>query len=316
MSRIKEYAIETFQIEASAIIKLSELLTDDFDKAVLDTLKCKGKVIVTGMGKSGLIGTKIAATLACTGTPAFFMHPGEAYHGDLGMIASEDIILAISNSGQTDEVLKLIPFLKDNGNIIIGMCGNPESTLAKHSTYHLNIAIDREACPLQLAPTASTTATLAMGDAFAIALLNERGFKAEDFARFHPGGSLGKRLLTKVRDVMRQDNLPCVAPNMKLNDVIIAISKARLGLAIVMSDGVVVGVVTDGDVRRAMLKYQERFFGLEISEVMTISPKTILDDAKVTDAEKIMVENKIHSLLVTSKTGELVGVVEFYDLTN
>ena len=198
MNPIRQSAIDTINAEAAAVKHLTEQLTDDFEKSVKAILACKGKVIVTGMGKSGLIGKKIAATLASTGTPAFFMHPGEAYHGDLGMIESKDIVIAIANSGQTDEVLKLIPFLQYNKNVVIAMTGNPESTLAKHAHYHLNIGVEREACPLDLAPTSSTTATLVMGDALAIALIKERHFKAEDYAVFHPGGSLGRRLLTKV----------------------------------------------------------------------------------------------------------------------
>ena len=200
-NQIKQYAIDTFEAEAAAVRNLSNLLTDDFAKAVEAILKCTGKVVVTGMGKSGIIGKKIAATLASTGTPSFFLHPGEAYHGDLGMISSNDIVLAIANSGQTDEILRLIPFMQNNGNTIIAMTGNPESTLAKNAHLNLNIAVEREACPLNLAPTSSTTAMLVMGDALAIALMKVRGFRAEDYAVFHPGGSLGRRLLTRVKDV-------------------------------------------------------------------------------------------------------------------
>lgn len=314
MSSIRDYAIHTFKVESEAISNLTAQLTDDFDAAVMAVIACRGKFIVTGMGKSGLIGSKIAATLASTGTPSFFLHPGEAYHGDLGMISKDDIILAISNSGQTDEILKLIPFLQDNGNIVISMTGREESTLAKHSTYHLNIAVAEEACPLSLAPTSSTTAALAMGDALAVALMHERGFKAEDFARFHPGGSLGRRLLTRVGDVMRRDNLPCVAPTMKLGEVIIEISNARLGVAIITEGGKICGLVTDGDVRRAMGKYSSRFFDIKVEEIMTRTPKSISQEARITEAEQIMQRNKIHSLLVTDPEGNLSGIVELYDL--
>ncbi len=315
MVDVKQIAINTFRTEAEAISGLSGQLTDDFAHAVEAVFTCTGRLIVTGMGKSGLIGTKIAATLASTGTPSFFLHPGEAYHGDLGMIAREDMVLAISNSGQTDEILKLIPFLEDNGNRVIAMTGRPDSTLAKHSEFHLNVAVDHEACPLSLAPTSSTTAALVMGDALAVALMERRGFREEDFARFHPGGSLGRRLLTRVGDVMRRDNLPRVSPATKLGDVIFTISNARLGIAaIVDADQHICGVVTDGDVRRAMLKYREAFFGLDVSEVMTRTPKIATEDMRITEAEELMHRHKIHSLLVAGDSGKLVGVVELYDL--
>lgn len=314
MSSIQASAKETFRLESEAIAHLSNLLTLDFDGAVQAILATKGKAIITGMGKSGIIGKKIAATLASTGTPSFFLHPGEAYHGDLGMIEKEDIVIAMSNSGQTDEILKLIPFLESNGNIVIGMTGKPESTLAKHSHFHLNVAVADEACPLSLAPTTSTTAMLVMGDALAIALMNERGFKSEDYARFHPGGSLGRRLLTKVGDVMRNEDLPCVPADMKLSDVIIRISDARLGIAIIMDGDNIIGLVTDGDVRRAMQKYHDRFFDIPVEEIMTRSPKTITTKDRITDAEDLMHKHKIHSLIVTDEFGKLSGIVELYDL--
>lgn len=314
MSKITDAAKKTFALEAEAVANLSNLLTEDFERAVVDIVRCSGRLIVTGMGKSGLIGRKIAATLASTGTSSFFLHPGEAYHGDLGMVSKDDMLLAISNSGQTDEILKLIPFLEDNGNRVIAMTGNPQSTLAKHSHYHLNVWVKDEACPMQLAPTSSTTATLAMGDALAIALVEERGFKEEDFARFHPGGSLGRRLLTKVADVMRKDNLPCVAASMKLSEVIMVISDARMGVAVIIENGRIAGLVTDGDVRRAMQKYEKNFFDLRVDQIMTRTPKTISQSMRVTEAEEIMRANKIHSLLVTNEKGELAGIVELYDL--
>ncbi len=314
MNEIRESALNTFRAESEAIAGLAEQLTDDFERAVEAIIACRGKVIVTGMGKSGLIGRKIAATLASTGTSSFFLHPGEAYHGDLGMIERGDTVLALSTSGQTDEVLKLIPFLQNNGNVIISITGNPSSTLARNSAFHLNSAVKHEACPLSLAPTSSTTAMLAMGDALAVALMHARDFKAEDFARFHPGGSLGRRLLTKVRDVMRRDNLPTVSPRMKLGDVIIAISNARMGVAVVTEDGEIKGLVTDGDVRRAMLKYRDRFFDTAVEEIMTRTPKKISEDDRVTDAEELMQNHKIHSLLVTAPDGKLAGIIELYDL--
>ncbi len=313
-NQIKQYAIDTFEAEAAAVRNLSNLLTDDFAKAVEAILKCTGKVVVTGMGKSGIIGKKIAATLASTGTPSFFLHPGEAYHGDLGMISSNDIVLAIANSGQTDEILRLIPFMQNNGNTIIAMTGNPESTLAKNAHLNLNIAVEREACPLNLAPTSSTTAMLVMGDALAIALMKVRGFRAEDYAVFHPGGSLGRRLLTRVKDVMRKDAL-CVPKTMTLGDVIIAISDARLGIAAVVEDEKLIGVITDGDVRRAMAKYKERFFSIQAEEIMSRTPKTISPEARITAAEEMMRVHKIHSIIVTDDNSAVVGVVEFFNVS-
>ncbi len=314
MSPIKESALNTFRAEAEAVQSLAGQLTDDFEKAVRAILATHGKVIVTGMGKSGLVGRKIAATLASTGTPSFFLHPGEAYHGDLGMIEAGDIVLALSNSGQTDEVLRLIPYLQECGNTVIAMTGNAGSTLAKNSTYHLDVSVKNEACPLSLAPTCSTTAQLAMGDALAVALMNERGFRAEDFARFHPGGSLGRRLLTRVGDVMRSEHLPTASPSSRLGEVIITISDARMGVAVILDEGKIAGIVTDGDVRRAMLKYGARFFDITADEIMTRTPKTVSVADRLTDAEQLMQDNKIHSLIVVDRDGKLAGIVELYDL--
>ena len=314
MSPIKESALNTFRAEAEAVQSLAGQLTDDFEKAVRAILATHGKVIVTGMGKSGLVGRKIAATLASTGTPSFFLHPGEAYHGDLGMIEAGDIVLALSNSGQTDEVLRLIPYLQECGNTVIVMTGNAGSTLAKNSTYHLDVSVKSEACPLSLAPTCSTTAQLAMGDALAVALMNERGFRAEDFARFHPGGSLGRRLLTRVGDVMRSEHLPTASPSSRLGEVIITISDARMGVAVILDEGKIAGIVTDGDVRRAMLKYGARFFDITADEIMTRTPKTVSVADRLTDAEQRMQDNKIHSLIVVDRDGKLAGIVELYDL--
>ena len=314
MSPIKESALNTFRAEAEAVQSLAGQLTDDFEKAVRAILATHGKVIVTGMGKSGLVGRKIAATLASTGTPSFFLHPGEAYHGDLGMIEAGDIVLALSNSGQTDEVLRLIPYLQECGNTVIAMTGNAGSTLAKNSTYHLDVSVKSEACPLSLAPTCSTTAQLAMGDALAVALRNERGFRAEDFARFHPGGSLGRRLLTRVGDVMRSEHLPTASPSSRLGEVILTISDARMGVAVILDEGKIAGIVTDGDVRRAMLKYGARFFDITADEIMTRTPKTVSVADRLTDAEQLMQDNKIHSLIVVDRDGKLAGIVELYDL--
>ena len=314
MNQILNSARNTFRLEAEAIAHLADLLTADFENAVRAILAMRGKLIVTGMGKSGIVGKKIAATLASTGTPSFFLHPGEAYHGDLGMIERGDVMLALSNSGQTDEVLKLIPYLENNGNTVIALTGKPESTLARHSHFHLNVAVADEACPLSLAPTTSTTAMLVMGDALAIALMQERNFRPEDYARFHPGGSLGRRLLTRVGDVMRKEDLPVVPPRMKLAEVIIRISDARLGVAIVMEADRILGLITDGDVRRAMQRYGDRFFAIPAEEIMTRTPKLVRTADRITDAEDLMHRHKIHSLIVTDESDRLAGIVELYDL--
>jgi len=310
---IKKIAQEVFTIESKAIANLSNLLTDDFEKAVKDILNCQGKLIISGMGKSGIIGKKIAATLASTGTPSFFLHPGEAYHGDLGMIEKDDMVLLISNSGETDEVLRLILFLKSQGNIIVAMSGNVNSTLAKNATYHLNVAVEKEACPLQLAPTSSTTATLVMGDALAVALMKQRNFQDIDFAQFHPGGTLGRRLLTKVEDVMRKENLPMVTKDSSIKELIGVISSARLGLAVVVENEDIVGIVTDGDIRRAMESLEEKFFKLSAEELMSKNPKSIDKREKLTMAQKLMTDLKVNSLIVVDGK-KFVGVVQIYDL--
>ncbi len=310
---IKNIAKEVFSIESKVIADLSNNLTEDFEKSVKDILACNGKLIISGMGKSGIIGKKIAATMASTGTPSFFLHPGEAYHGDLGMIERDDMVLLISNSGETDEVLRLIPFLKNQGNVIVAMSGNKNSTLAKNATYHLNVSVEKEACPLQLAPTSSTTATLVMGDALAIALMKQRDFQDTDFAQFHPGGTLGRRLLTKVEDVMRKKDLPKVSRETSTKELIQVISTARLGLAVVMENEKIVGIVTDGDIRRSMESLEENFFKLTAQELMSKNPKTIDKREKLTMAQKLMTDLKVNSLLVTYDNS-FIGVVQIYDL--
>ncbi len=310
---INAIAQEVFTIESREIENLKNNLTEDFELAVRAILNSKGKLIISGMGKSGIIGKKIAATMASTGTPSFFLHPGEAYHGDLGMIEEDDILLLISNSGETDEVLKLIPFLKAQRNRIIGISGKPSSTLAKNSTYHLNVSVSEEACPLQLAPTASTTATLVMGDALAIALMKLRDFQERDFAQFHPGGSLGRRLLTTVEDVMHKENLPIVKKAEGIKDIIQRVSGSKMGLAVVMEEGSVLGIITDGDIRRAMESRQEEFFSLKASELMSHNPKSINADTKLMEAQKMMSRYKVNSLLVY-KSEKMLGIVQIYDL--
>jgi len=311
---IKKLAQEVFEIESKEIANLSKRLTDDFEKAINAILQSSGKLIVSGMGKSGIIGKKIAATLASTGTPSFFLHPGEAYHGDLGMIEENDIVLLISNSGETDEVLKLIPFLKYQKNCTISMSGNDDSTLAKNTNYHLNIAVDKEACPLFLAPTSSTTATLVMGDALAVTLMKLRDFKEENFAKFHPGGSLGRRLLTTVGDVMKKKNLPIISSQATIKEVIQRISEGKLGLVAIIDNNKIIGIITDGDIRRAMESREKDFFNLKAEDLMSNHPKLIYESDKLISASNIMSQHKINSLLVVNESNDLVGVVQVYDL--
>ncbi|NVJ54168.1 MAG: KpsF/GutQ family sugar-phosphate isomerase [Campylobacteraceae bacterium] len=310
---ILNIAKEVFEVESKEILKLSKFLTIDFEQAVNAIYNSKGKLIVCGMGKSGIIGKKIAATLASTGTPSFFLHPGEAYHGDLGMIENEDVILLISNSGETDEVLKLIPFLKNQGNITISMTGKPKSTLSINTNYHLNIAIEKEACPLQLAPTSSTTATLVMGDALAIALMRLKQFEDKDFAQFHPGGTLGKKLLTKVENVMKKDNLPTCNKNENIKKVIHKITDGKCGLVVVIEDDSISGIITDGDIRRAMENNEEEFFSLKANNLMSSNPKVIEKDEKLTTASALMNTYKVNSLLVVDENNILTGIVQIYD---
>ena len=313
---INKIAKEVFEIESKEIANLSLLLTEDFGNAIEAVLNTSGKFIICGMGKSGIIGKKIAATLASTGTPSFFLHPGEAYHGDLGMIEKEDIILLISNSGETDEVLKIIPFLKSQGNMTISMSGNPLSTLAKNTNFHLNISIKKEACPLQLAPMSSTTATLVMGDAIAVALMKLRNFKDNDFALFHPGGSLGRRLLTNVQNVMKNENLPLCQMKANVKEIINTITDGKCGLVVVtdINCNKILGIITDGDIRRVMETNEEDFFKLKASDIMSKNPKQIQQNAKLIEASEIMSKNKINSLLVINEKNELTGIVQMYDL--
>ena len=310
---LKNIAKEVFEIESKEIANLSNLLTDDFQKAVCQIAQSKGKLIVCGIGKSGIIGKKIAATLASTGTPSFFLHPSEAYHGDLGMIQKQDIVLLISNSGETDEILKIIPFLKQQNNYIIAMSSNPKSTLSKNSDRHLNIAVEKEACPLQLAPTSSTTAALVMGDALAVALMKMKGFENENFARFHPGGSLGKKLLTKVCDVMKKDTLPTVHLQAPITEIITTITKGKCGLVAVKQNNQIKGVITDGDVRRTMTHQKSDFFTLKAKDLMNKNPKTIDQNQKWAKAIEIMNEHQISGLLVVDENQNFVGVVEVFN---
>lgn len=309
----KAYGEQCLRDEAQAILNLIPQLDENFEKAVELMYHCHGKVIVTGVGKSGNIGAKIAATLASTGTPAFFINPLDAYHGDLGAMTSEDVVLALSNSGQTDELLRFIPILLHMHVPIIGMSRNPDSLLAKYSTVHVKVYVEHEACPLNLAPTSSTTAVLAMGDALAVALMRVRDFKPRDFAQFHPGGELGKRLLTTAEDVMRTDDLPIIPQDMHLGEAIIEVSRGKLGLGVALNDDkTIAGIITDGDIRRAMQKWQAEFFDHTVADIMTREPKTVLPNVKVSEIQRIMHRYKIHSVLVCDKEKHLLGIVDSY----
>lgn len=312
MSKVREYAIQCIKDEADATLSLINQLDENFDKAVDMMFHCKGKVIVTGVGKSGNVGAKIAATLASTGTPAFFINPLDVYHGDLGVMTPEDVVLALSNSGQTDELLRFIPMVLHMNIPIIGISGNPNSLLAKYSTIHIKVKVEKEACPLNLAPTSSTTAALVMGDALAIALMQVRNFKPQDFAQFHPGGELGKRLLTTAQDVMISENLPIIPQDMHLGEAIIDVSKGKLGLGVSLTDGKVAGLITDGDIRRAMEKWQAQFFDKTVSDIMTRHPKTVLPTSKISEIQRIMHKYKIHTVLVIDNEQHLLGVVDHY----
>ncbi len=313
MADIISIARQVFETEGKAVLKLAERLDDSFVQAIRLLQLCEGKVLISGMGKSGHIGKKISATFSSTGTPSMFLHPAEALHGDLGMLSKGDILVSISNSGETDELLRLIPQLKQLGVPHISLLGRLDSTLARHADVVLDVSVEKEADLLQLAPTASTTATLAMGDALAIALMKERNFRQEDFALFHPGGSLGRRLLTTVSQLMRTENLPLVQADSAISEIIHQVSSGRLGLAIVMAGDKIEGIITDGDIRRAMERSETGFFSLKAKELMTPSPISIPMDTQAAHAEKLMQEKKVTSLLVT-ENDKLVGVIQIYDL--
>ena len=311
---ILDVATDALQTEADALLRIKRDLGEEFVRAVELILECNGKVIMTGMGKSGLIAKKIAATLASTGTPSFYMHPGEAFHGDLGMISKGDIVIALSYSGETDEVLKIVPFIHDNGNTLISMTGNCNSSLAKNSDIHLNVKVEREACILHLAPTTSTTAQLAMGDALACALMKVREFTSMDYARLHPGGSLGRRLLMRVGNVMRRTDLPIISEQCSITEMIQRMSRGGLGLVVISREDEILGIVTDGDVRRAMESRQAEFFNIKPIDIASKSPKMIQATEKLIDAEKMMTQNKINSLLVVDDNKHLIGVIQIYDI--
>ncbi len=310
---MKDIAKKVFETEIESLKFVAEAIDDEFSRVVETILQCNGKTVVTGIGKSGIIGKKIAATLSSTGTSSFFLHPGEAFHGDLGMVGANDIVIMISYSGETDELLKIIPFLRWNNNTIISFTGNPNSTIAKNSSHHLNICIEKEACPLALAPTSSTTAALVMGDALAVALMESRSFQHEDFARFHPGGSLGRKLLVKVKDLMRTENLPFIDESASFTEMILRMSEGRLGMVIVGSADNVKGIITDGDLRRALLRNPDTST-LSIHDMMTTNPVFIDEDEFIHHAEQLMLQKKITAVLVgLGDKKSLKGIYQIYN---
>ncbi|MFN9747781.1 MAG: SIS domain-containing protein [Burkholderiales bacterium] len=313
--RALRLARQTFDIEASALIGLKQSLDPGFSEVVHTILQCTGRIVVTGIGKSGHVGRKIAATLSSTGTASFFLHPAEAVHGDLGMLKAGDVVLAISNSGESDELLELLPALKRLQVILVAMTGHPQSTLGRHANWVLSCAVDQEACPLNLAPTASTTAQMAMGDALAVALLDARGFREEDFARSHPGGSLGRKLLTLVRDVMRTGNhVAHVSPDTSFIDMVREMSRKRLGAtAITDKHQKVLGIFTDGDLRRLLETGQDLRL-LTADDVMSTQPKIIQHEALAAEAASIMEHHRITTILVVDEESRLVGILNFSDL--
>jgi len=311
-----DLARSVLDIEAEAVAKLKERIGSDFLAALRLILGTKGRVVVTGMGKSGHVASKIAATLASTGTPAFFVHPGEASHGDLGMITQDDVVIAISNSGESHEILAILPLLKRRGAKVIAMTGKPKSTLATESDVHLDVAVEREACPLELAPTASTTATLALGDALAMALLDARGFKSEDFAMHHPGGALGRKLLVHVADIMRKgERLPKNRPETLLPEAILEMSAKGIGMtAIVDGDDRLLGIFTDGDLRRTLARH-DSIRSIKVGDVMTKSPISIAPEKLAAEAARMLQDRPMGGrLVVTDRDGRLVGAITFHDL--
>jgi arabinose-5-phosphate isomerase len=313
--KLRSLALAVIDTEAEAIYRLKERIDKNFIQACRYMRDCEGRIVVIGMGKSGHIGSKIAATLASTGTPAFFVHPGEASHGDLGMITARDVVIAMSNSGETLEILTIVPIIKRLGIPLICLTGNPNSSLAKEATVNIDVSVAKEACPLGLAPTSSTTAALVMGDALAIALLEDRGFSEQDFARSHPGGSLGRRLLLRVEDLMRTgEGIPAVLQDTLLKDALVEISRKGLGMtAIVTEDSRVIGIYTDGDLRRTLDKPVD-IHTTYIHQVMTADCKTISPQQLAAEALKLMEDFKVNAFPVVDDTGTLVGALNMHDL--
>jgi len=312
-------AQETLQIESDAILTLKKNLVnknaEQFAHAVELLLGCKGRIVVSGIGKSGHIGKKVAATFASTGSPAFFVHPAEASHGDLGMVTQHDVFVAFSNSGETSELTAIVPIIKRTGAKLIALTGNPSSSLAELSDAHINVAVEKEACPLNLAPTASTTAALAMGDALAVALLDAQGFRPEDFARSHPGGSLGRKLLTHVRDVMRSgEECPRTRFDASITDALLEITAKRMGMTVIIDNNEkVVGIFTDGDLRR-LIEKNNHFQTTSLKDAMTPKPRTISPDVLAAEAVEMMERHRINQLVVADASGQLIGALNLHDL--
>lgn len=320
MYKYIETAAEALKQEAYGIINIAELLLCNeekatlFDKAIEKMLQVEGRIIICGMGKSGIVGRKIAATLASVGTPSMYLHPSEAYHGDLGMITKKDLVLAISYSGETEEVIRVVPFLENNGIPLVSLTGNPESTLAKHSDVHIDVHVTEEACPLNLAPTTSTTVALAMGDAIAVTLMRAKEFKPENFAEFHPGGSLGRKLLNKVSDLMEKNNLPICKKGTFLPDAISEMTRSKLGIAILVDDdNYPLGVFTDGDLRRIIENDAANINTTSLMKAVKAPPLTIHHSATMLEAEDKMKENRVKCLLAVNDNGILVGVVHIFE---
>jgi arabinose-5-phosphate isomerase len=315
VSRLIQQAREVLQIEAQGVLDLIERIGPEFEQAVEMILDSKGRVIFTGIGKSGIVGRKIMATLNSTGTPSLFLHPVEAVHGDLGVVTADDIVIAISNSGYTNELVNILPILKNLGVKLIAFCGDPESPLAKESHLFINVGVEREACPLGLAPTTSTTAALAMGDALAVVLINRKQFNRKDFKRFHPGGSLGDRLSIKIKEVMfTGDRIPLVAIDQTVRETIFEIDKKKLGASLVVDNSLILlGIVTDGDIRRALLHWKD-IMGLKVAKIMSKSPKMIDEDKKVSEAVTLMEYNAITVLPIVDKLKRVTGVVHLHGL--
>lgn len=303
---------EVLKTELSSIYNVLLNVVDNyFFNFINEIYNSDGRVVVIGMGKSGYVAKKISSTLSSTGTPSIFIHPAEAVHGDLGMISSDDIIVMLSFSGETTEILKLIPFFKENNNTILSITNNLDSTLSKHSKYTIPLFIEKEACSFNLAPTASSTTTLAIGDAIAITLMIAKGFTEKDFAKYHPGGNLGRRLLTKVSDEMVKNNLPITNPSDSIMDVILIISEKKLGVCLIEENGLLIGIITDGDIRRGFETYKENFINLCAREIMNNKPITINPNIMIVEAEKIMDNNKIHQLAVVDNNKKIVGMLPY-----